>query len=48
MDWVLTEYQRRPRRFRLFVANPDSDSLPTDPRFLPLVRKQGLEELLRR
>jgi hypothetical protein len=47
MDWVLREYQRRPKRFRWFVAHPDMDGLRNDPRFLPLVRGEGLEELLR-
>ncbi|HEX9754712.1 MAG TPA: protein kinase, partial [Gemmatimonadales bacterium] len=47
MDWVLREYQRRPKRFRWFVAHPDMDGLRNDPRFLPLVRREGLEELLR-
>jgi TolB-like protein len=48
MDWVLAEYSHRPRRFRLFVTNPLYDGLRSDPRFLPLVRKEGLEALLRR
>jgi TolB-like protein/Flp pilus assembly protein TadD len=48
MDWVLTEYGHRPRRFRLFVTNPAFQGLRSDPRFLPLVRKEGLEDLLRR
>ncbi|MGH2625387.1 MAG: tetratricopeptide repeat protein, partial [Anaerolineales bacterium] len=48
MDWVVREYQRRPKRFRWFVAHPDMDGLRNDPRFLPLVRQEGLEELLRR
>jgi tetratricopeptide (TPR) repeat protein len=48
MDWVLTEYGHRPRRFRLFVTNPAFQGLRSDPRFLPLVRKEGLDGLLRR
>jgi TolB-like protein/tetratricopeptide (TPR) repeat protein len=48
MDWVLAEYQHRPRRFRLFVTNPAFEGLRADPRFLPLVRREGLEGLLRK
>jgi serine/threonine-protein kinase len=48
MDWVLRDRERRPKRFRLYVANPDFDGLRADPRFLPLVRQEGLESLLRR
>jgi len=48
MDWVLREHQRRPKRLRLFVTNPDFDGLRNDPRYLPLVRKEGLESLLPR
>jgi eukaryotic-like serine/threonine-protein kinase len=48
MDWVLAEFAHRPRRFRLFVTNPLYDGLRSDPRFLPLVRKEGLEAVLRR
>jgi eukaryotic-like serine/threonine-protein kinase len=47
MDWVLVEYSHRPRRFRLFVTNPLFHDLDKDPRFRPLLRKEGLEALYR-
>jgi hypothetical protein len=47
MDWVLREGQRRPRRFRLYVANPEFAGLRNDPRFLALVQREGLESLFR-
>ena len=47
MDWILAEHQRRPRRLRLFLTNPEFDGLRSDPRLLPLVRQEGLEHLLR-
>ena len=47
MDWVQKEYEHRPRRFRLYVTNPAFAGLVNDPRFLPLVKKEGLEALLR-
>ncbi len=47
MDWVLKEYQHRPRRFLLYVTNPAFTGLVNDPRFLPLVKKEGLEALRR-
>jgi len=48
MDWVLKQNEHRPRRFRLFVTNPALRGLRNDPRFLPLVRREGLENLLPR
>ncbi|HEV8357823.1 MAG TPA: protein kinase [Gemmatimonadales bacterium] len=45
MDWVLKERERRPRRFRLYLTNPDFAGLKNDPRFLPLVKQEGLEKL---
>jgi tetratricopeptide (TPR) repeat protein len=47
MDWVMKLVEHRPRRFRLFVANPQFAGLRRDPRFQALVKEQGLEELLR-
>ena len=47
MDWVLKERQRRPKRFRLYLTNPDFTGLRNDPRFMPLVKQEGLEGLLR-
>jgi serine/threonine-protein kinase len=47
MDWVLREGQRRPHRFRLYVANPEFAGLRNDPRFLALVQREGLESLFR-
>jgi serine/threonine-protein kinase len=47
MDWVLKEYEHRPRRLRLYVTNPAFAGLVNDPRFLSLVKKEGLEALLR-
>jgi tetratricopeptide (TPR) repeat protein len=44
MDWIEREYQRRPRRFRLYYAHPDFDQLHQDPRFQALARKEGLLE----
>ena len=46
MDWVLKEHGRRPKRFRLYVANPDFAGLRIDPRFMVLVRQEGLESLV--
>ncbi len=48
MDWVLKLKERRPRRFRLIVTNPFYNGLRNDPRFLPLVKSEGLEGLLPR
>jgi serine/threonine-protein kinase len=42
MDWIEREYQRRPRRFRTYFANPDFDALHADPRFQALARREGL------
>jgi len=47
MDWVLKLRERRPKRFLLIVANPLYAGLRNDPRYLPLVKSEGLEELLR-
>jgi len=46
MDWILREHRRRPTRFRWFVAHPDLAGLRNDPRWLPMVRQEGLERLL--
>ena len=48
MDWVIKLREHRPRRFRLIVANPLYAGLRADPRFLPLVKEEGLEGLLKR
>jgi len=47
MDWILRERQRRPKRFRLYVTNPDFAELRADPRFMKLVEEDGLQGLLR-
>jgi TolB-like protein len=47
MDWVIKLRERRPRRFLLIVANPLFAGLRSDPRYLPLVKAEGLEPLLR-
>jgi Flp pilus assembly protein TadD len=41
-DWVLREYQFRPRRLVLWVRHPDMQGLNRDPRFVALVRAAGL------
>jgi len=46
MDWVMKLHQRRPRRFRLYVTNPLYAGLRADPRFMALVKADGLESLL--
>jgi hypothetical protein len=46
MDWVLKLRERRPKRFLLYVANPQYAGLRTDPRFMPLVEQDGLRDLL--
>ncbi|HZN98149.1 MAG TPA: hypothetical protein VFB61_10505, partial [Gemmatimonadales bacterium] len=48
MDWVMKLRERRPKRFRLIVANPQFAGLRADPRFLPLVKEEGLDALLKR
>lgn len=48
MDWIVRERARRPRRFRIYVTNPDFFGIQSDPRFTALVREDGLEELVRR
>jgi TolB-like protein len=48
MDWIVRERQRRPRRFRLYVTNPDFDGIRNDPQFAALVKEDGLEGLVRR
>jgi TolB-like protein len=45
-DWVLKEYTHRPKRLRLWLTHPDMQGLRTDSRFLALVKREGLEELL--
>ena len=47
MDWVLKLRERRPKRFLLIVGNPLYAGLKNDPRYLPLVKAEGLEGLLR-
>jgi tetratricopeptide (TPR) repeat protein len=47
MDWVLKLRERRPKRFLLIVANPLYAGLQSDPRYLPLVKAEGLEPLLK-
>jgi len=46
MDWVIREYERRPRRLIYVLGDPDFDGIRQDPRFLPLVREAGLETWL--
>jgi tetratricopeptide (TPR) repeat protein len=46
MDWIVKERERRPRRFRLYVTNPDFAGIRNDPRFAALVKEDGLESLL--
>jgi len=47
MDWIVRERQHRPKRFRLYVTNPDFAALRTDPRFMKLVEEDGLQGLVR-
>jgi eukaryotic-like serine/threonine-protein kinase len=47
MDWVIKLRERRPRRFRLIVANPQFAGLRGDPRFMALVKEDGLTDLLK-
>ena len=42
-DWVLREYQFRPRRLVLWMRHPDMRGLKSDPRFVALVRSAGLQ-----
>ena len=44
-DWVLKEYQLRPKRLRLWLMHPDMQGLRGDQRFMALVRREGLEGL---
>jgi len=46
MDWVMKLRERRPRRFRLIVTNPQYAPLRSDPRFMALIKEDGLEQLL--
>ncbi|MGE0552800.1 MAG: protein kinase [Gemmatimonadales bacterium] len=46
MDWVIREYERRPRRLIYVLGDPDFDGLRQEPRFLALVREAGLESWL--
>ena len=48
MDWVMKVRERRPKRFRLIVANPLLAGLRADPRFMELVKEEKLEGLLKR
>jgi serine/threonine-protein kinase len=48
MDWVIKLREHRPKRFRLIVTNPLLAGLKADPRFMPLVKEEKLEALLRR
>ena len=45
MDWIVRERQRRPKRFLLYVTNPDFAELRADPRFTKLVEEDGLSPL---
>jgi len=47
MDWVIKLREHRPRRFRLIVANPLLAGLRADPRFMALVKEDGLTDLLK-
>jgi hypothetical protein len=47
MDWVMKLREHRPRRFWLIVANPLFAGLRADPRFMPLVKEERLEGLLK-
>jgi hypothetical protein len=46
MDWIVRERALRPRRFRLWVTNPDMVEVRRDPRFMALVKEDGLQPLL--
>lgn len=48
MDWVMKLRERRPGRFRLVVTNPLLAGLRSDPRFMALVKEDGLEGLVKR
>ncbi len=48
MDWVIKLRERRPKRFLLYVTNPQYAGLRADPRFAQMVEKDGLQGLISR